>query len=63
MPEDDHMHYADEFRPNTLDHARRKLLNEFEKVRNPGCSKWMAKRKFRAERHLAEVDEVLKVRR
>lgn len=57
------MMYSDQFKPNTLDHARRKLLHDFEKVRNPGCTKWQAKRKFTAERHLAHVDEVLKVRR
>ena len=63
MDDEDHMVYSDEFEPSTLDHARRKLLNDFEKVRNPGCTKWQAKRKYAAERYLAHVDELLKVRR
>jgi len=63
MALDDHMLYADEFRPSELDPARRKLSNDFEKVRNAGCSKWLAKRRFGAEKHLMQVDEMLKVRR
>ncbi len=57
------MLYADEFRPCDLDPARRRLLKDFEKVRDAGCSKWLAKRKFAAEKHLMRVDERLKVRR
>ena len=62
---DDHVLYSDEFRPCELDPARRKLLHDFEQVRNKQtCSKWIAKRKYDAERHLTYMDqEVLKVRR
>lgn len=67
MAHDDHAMYADEsceFPPCDLDGTRRKLLIDFESVRNPGCSKWVAKRKFGAERHLTHMDEqILKVRR